>query len=316
MPRVLSRLRGLLAPTTLDQPLRLADGGAGGGSSLLTTKGDLLSFDTAAVRVPVGADTYVPTADSTQTVGWKWAAPGGGSGGNVTPDSHPAIPTGVGLGPNDEFETGSTIDTAGTRYAGATGWAWLQQNSSSIVIGADGAAQFIPQLVGSNTVNAVVQPLSGSSWAYRTRAAVLVPSANHYAGPIFLYESSSGKIATLGVFNDGTASGKLIVSTGTLATGLTAVPSTQLASDFIPVGVSASLLAPGLPVYFGVNLISGTLNYSVSQTAYPGSGIQTIYSIAMTSQFTTAPDRIGMCLRANSLVGGLTLWADYFRRIF
>jgi hypothetical protein len=47
---------------------------SGGGSSILTTKGDLLSHTTTDVRVAVGADGSVPIADSTQTVGWKWAA--------------------------------------------------------------------------------------------------------------------------------------------------------------------------------------------------------------------------------------------------
>jgi hypothetical protein len=64
-------------------------GCGGGGSSPLTTKGDLFGYNTAAARIPVGADTYVLTADSTQALGVKWAAPtGGGSGAlSLTPAS-------------------------------------------------------------------------------------------------------------------------------------------------------------------------------------------------------------------------------------
>lgn len=40
----------------------------------LTTKGDLLGFSTINARVPVGADGTVLTADSTQTLGVKWAS--------------------------------------------------------------------------------------------------------------------------------------------------------------------------------------------------------------------------------------------------
>jgi hypothetical protein len=41
----------------------------------LTTKGDLLAFDTAHARIPVGTDGQVLTADSSETKGVKWADP-------------------------------------------------------------------------------------------------------------------------------------------------------------------------------------------------------------------------------------------------
>jgi hypothetical protein len=48
--------------------------------SSLTTKGDLHGYDTGDARVPIGTNTHVLTADSTQGVGLKWAAaPGSAS---------------------------------------------------------------------------------------------------------------------------------------------------------------------------------------------------------------------------------------------
>lgn len=41
----------------------------------LTTKGDVLGFDTAIARIPIGANDTVLTADSTQALGLKWASP-------------------------------------------------------------------------------------------------------------------------------------------------------------------------------------------------------------------------------------------------
>jgi hypothetical protein len=44
----------------------------------LTTKGDLFGYDTANARVPIGTNGHILTADSTQALGLKWAAPAGG----------------------------------------------------------------------------------------------------------------------------------------------------------------------------------------------------------------------------------------------
>jgi len=46
----------------------------------LTTKGDLFGFDTADARIPVGTNGDILTADSTQSLGVKWAAPAAGGG--------------------------------------------------------------------------------------------------------------------------------------------------------------------------------------------------------------------------------------------
>ena len=52
-----------------------------GGSSPLTTKGDLYGFSTLDARVPIGTNNQVLTADSAQALGLKWATPA--SGGKV-----------------------------------------------------------------------------------------------------------------------------------------------------------------------------------------------------------------------------------------
>lgn len=58
-----------------------ATGGGGGAPDLLTTKGDLLTRSaTAYVRLGVGTNGYVLTADSTATEGIKWAAASAGGG--------------------------------------------------------------------------------------------------------------------------------------------------------------------------------------------------------------------------------------------
>lgn len=50
-----------------------------GATSPLTTKGDIWGYGTSDARIPIGTNGHVLTADSTQTLGLKWAAAGGAS---------------------------------------------------------------------------------------------------------------------------------------------------------------------------------------------------------------------------------------------
>lgn len=67
---------------------------SGGTTSPLTTKGDIYGFSTVNARVPVGLDTQVLTADSTQVNGVKWATPSAGGVNFV--DEEDLTPQGVG----------------------------------------------------------------------------------------------------------------------------------------------------------------------------------------------------------------------------
>lgn len=49
-----------------------------GGTTPVTTKGDLFGYDTAAARIPIGTNNQVLTADSAQALGLKWATPASG----------------------------------------------------------------------------------------------------------------------------------------------------------------------------------------------------------------------------------------------
>ena len=70
---------------TANQVLRVNSGGTApewattSDQTPLTTKGDLFGFDTADARIPIGTNGHILTADSTQSLGLKWAAPSAGA---------------------------------------------------------------------------------------------------------------------------------------------------------------------------------------------------------------------------------------------
>ena len=89
-----------------------------GGSSPLTTKGDLFGYSTTNARVAVGADGKVLTADSTNADGVSWQTPSGGGG---TPSY---------LGPGGYADRSGVILMTGTQGFNGSLNAWLIPNQN------------------------------------------------------------------------------------------------------------------------------------------------------------------------------------------
>lgn len=104
----------------------------------------------------------------------------GGSGDfNITPDSHASVPTGVGLGPNDEFEFGSAIDTLGSRYDGAVGWTVAATTMGEAV--KYGSLTAVGTATGGSNALLMRQPISANpTWQY---IAKLRPPQNNSGTP-------------------------------------------------------------------------------------------------------------------------------------
>ncbi len=97
----------------------------GSGSLPLTTKGDILGYDTAPDRVPIGSDGYVLTADSTQVLGLKWAASSSGFADPTTTKGdlivHGTSTTRLGVGTDTYVLTADSTQTLGVKWAAPSG---------------------------------------------------------------------------------------------------------------------------------------------------------------------------------------------------
>lgn len=171
--------------------------------SPMTTKGDIITFSTLGVRLGVGSDGQVLSADSSTATGLKWVAAGTGSVTSVALTA-PAI-----------FNvTGSPITTSGTLALAATGTSggipYFDSSTSlassaaltanRLVLG--GGAGAAPTVLGS--LGTTTQVLHGNAGGAPTFGAVSLTADVSGVTPLA---------------NGGTSNGSLDVTTGKLLYG-------------------------------------------------------------------------------------------------
>lgn len=205
------------------------------------------------------------------------AGGGGGGGGGTAYD--------------DDFATGSSIDTTGARFAGANPWTKLNAGASTYAV-TGGQLVLTPEEDGNfmNPRLAVQTPPAGD-WAFRTYCTSA--SAANYAGlGLVLRESGSGKLLCFGLGDDG----GLLYQVRRL---------TSYTGWFANYGSTAAANPSYLEVArTGSNLI---FRYSTDDVTYT-----TYITVAQTTDFTTAPDQIGLWAQAKT-VGGTTQVATFDR---
>lgn len=284
----------------------LLDNLPAGSTSPLTTKGDLyIRSASADDRLPVGLDGQVPVADSSQTLGIRWASPGGLTGAvTITHGSYASLPP-VGSNTGDLYVCtdapyeflwdGSAWKARAFGYEvevpPSSGWSWVNQGTAAIDV--------------SKGMHVLTAPAAGGlNGRQRVRTA---PSTPYVITAAFI----PGILLTTGA--PSTFSGLIFRESSTGRSHIAAVVSPAghglYSSKFTnPTTFSAhyTLLAgaPIFPSLMWMRISDDGTNRKCSYS-WDGFSFQDYHSVARTD-FLTA-DEVGFELQPNTGVGSINM---------
>lgn len=238
-----------------------------------------------------------------------------GTASNITPDTHPTTPTIY----DDEFEFGTTLDTAGARRVGASAWSALNTPGTSQYLVS--AGQFDMRYINATLTKAlcaVGQAVPAGAWAFACKLQdvgqpILAASAIGAAvtGGIGVYNSGNTHIDGIGWQVNGTADGNQQFIVQEQATSFT-TPATP---NFQSVMSSTPPWFPIIPRYLAVSYDgTSTLTFSIS---WNGLVYQPMWSHTVAS-FLSAMTHIVLFGGNTDVIGStnpqLDFIFDWFRR--
>lgn len=185
---------------TANQVLRVNSGGTApewattADQTPLTTKGDLFGFDTADARIPIGTNGHVLTADSTQSLGLKWAAAAGG-GAFTLLSTTPFSGTAVNLTTINSSYKHLYLEWFGLTNATANAYLDMRLNNNS------GSVYNTYRAIGAG--NSTGAQAEGTSTYLRTVNDNLDRTSSNNAGNMFIYNYTSSTNYKLAVINFG-----------------------------------------------------------------------------------------------------------------
>jgi hypothetical protein len=260
-----------------------------------TTNGNsVMTLTYNASRPGCTMTVVIANTTGTQNIGLMGITLSGSSGGsgagsviNVTPDTHTQT---AAFAANDEFESGTTLDTAGARFTGATPWTWALQDQVVATITQGGLSCIS---TSGADFSAAVQPVpSSGAWSYRCKVFNAFSSGN-FAG-LVLYNSANSRIVSFGFSASATAA---------TAYNLT-LPESFGSTLFGGISVPA-----GQPLYFEIDYDgSSVLTFSWSPSGYAGTFVTA--GTTTVAAWLGALTGIGIC----AFETGNCVF-DWFRRI-
>lgn len=261
---------------------------AGGGlSDPTTTKGDVMVNDGTTVnRLAVGTNGQVLTADSSASTGLKWAAGGGASWINDSPDGPPTSPNAR----DDEFGSSATLPGGGSPL-----WAWVNQGSATATIAANRLVLLAPASA-TDDVRILKQSTPATPWTVTVKlTAEMLSIQNNAITGIVARESSTGKLVICGIqyVSGAPAAGRFYFNSATSYNS-----------------GSTTVSVPRTAVYFrltdnGTNLIS---YYSLSGVVW-----HQIDSVGRTAFMSGGANEFGVCSTSEQGTYAMYGVFDFFR---
>jgi len=217
---------------------------------------------------------------------WDDVTPTGGGGATPnwvtkSPDTPPASPTAY----DDEFDAASLNTSL---------WTWNNQENAVASL-SNSRLILTSGTVTNFSNNAILQPLPAAPWAFTCEAVCEYWGQPRHVGMV-LYETSSTKFVTLSIDPSG------------YPAYIYAQYGMGLANNTTDIGYSVQ----SYPIrgHLRFRYTSPTLYWDFSVT---GAGWGNLYSEAVTTHFTTAPDKVGLFTQG-ALTYQVVSTFDWFRR--
>jgi hypothetical protein len=243
---------------------------------------------------------------STSLSMWIPGAGGGGSGGgsgDINPDSPPTLPDAT----DDEFAVGTTLDTTGSRFSGATAWAWRNQGGATALY-KDGAVVLAGPGGTSTNLRVIELPVSGSVWVYRAklRDFITTNTADFSLGGMCVVNNTSGRVISIHeVMHTGTR--KLECNRWNSATSYnsTAAGPTDI--------YAATARTTHEPLYMEIENDGTNIYFRYSDSGVTGTFIT--FRTEPLATFITSVDKVGLLVNNDTGSNAPTLITDWFRKI-
>lgn len=206
--------------------------------------------------------------------------------------------------PDDEFSTGSTIDTAGTRFSGANAWTLYESAGGNVGSEVNTGAGIIWLTVsGSNSIQGFYQALAAGNFKYRMKLSIEGANSTNNYGGFFLHDSVGGKLEAFYLRPHVPSTANLVALEKGRWTNQTTFDATGLVRDIV--------LSPGFSIYLEIERSSTTLTYRYSAT---GRRFIQFTTNSETAHMANSPNRIGIFYNT-STTNGPHITVEWFRKV-